>query len=104
MLSESVEAEIISRLSKLQDLNKVILFGSQARGTADRHSDVDLILLLNYFDDQLKVTHIARELLDEIEQAFDIIVMTPEEYDEDSSFPGSVSRYASKEGRILYAA
>jgi hypothetical protein len=32
----------------------------------------------------------------------DIIVLTPDEYEVDKDIPGMITRYVSKEGRLLY--
>ncbi|PIP76847.1 MAG: DNA polymerase subunit beta, partial [Ignavibacteria bacterium CG22_combo_CG10-13_8_21_14_all_37_15] len=45
MLSETTVTQIKEILLSGLQLNKIILFGSQARGTADERSDVDLLVL-----------------------------------------------------------
>jgi uncharacterized protein len=94
-------AEILGRKFKARE---VILFGSQARGTANRHSDVDLLVVCpvrrNRYD---LMTAMGRAIADQ-EFAKDIVVMTPREFDEDKLIPGTVARPAWKEGRILYEA
>jgi len=42
MVSEETLTEITKRLINGFHPDKIILFGSQARGTADKHSDVDI--------------------------------------------------------------
>ncbi|MHB9012120.1 MAG: nucleotidyltransferase family protein, partial [Ignavibacteriaceae bacterium] len=42
MLSEIVKNQIKERLLEKFDPEKIILFGSQSRGTADERSDVDI--------------------------------------------------------------
>ncbi|MFQ6098815.1 MAG: nucleotidyltransferase domain-containing protein, partial [Armatimonadota bacterium] len=42
---EAVLKEIVRRIVQAYDPDKVILFGSFARGTAARHSDVDLAVI-----------------------------------------------------------
>ena len=74
MLTNETKSEIKNRLLEKFALKKIILFGSQARGTADNKSDI----------------------------AFDIIAVTPEEYNRDKNIPGTIARYASKEGIIIY--
>ncbi|MGD1008341.1 MAG: nucleotidyltransferase domain-containing protein [Ignavibacteriaceae bacterium] len=45
-------------------LEKIILFGSQARGTADNKSDVDLLIIASGFNDRFKIMReIRRSLL-----------------------------------------
>lgn len=33
---------------------------------------------------------------------FDVIILTGEEFERDKKYPGTIARYASKEGVILY--
>jgi hypothetical protein len=40
--------------------------------------------------------------LAELDYAFDVLVSTPEEFERDRRIPGTVSRYADKEGKVLY--
>lgn len=67
---------------------RILLFGSHARGTADEHSDVDLIVVCETdkrFLDRLAELY----LLWDLPLAVDILAYTPEEFDrlrEESAF------------------
>ncbi len=83
---------------------RIILFGSHARGTADEHSDVDLLIVC-------PLVRRRRDLMVAMDQALrglgfarDIVVLTPEEFERDRHIPGTVARPAWREGRILYDA
>ena len=43
-----------------------------------------------------------RQLLLPINHAFDVIVLTKAEFEKDNKYPGTVARYATKEGIIMY--
>jgi len=45
MLNESVKKQIKERFLSKFNPDKIILFVSQARGTADERSDVDLLII-----------------------------------------------------------
>jgi len=45
MVSDSVVKSITNRLVESFDPEKIILFGSVARGTADEHSDMDILVI-----------------------------------------------------------
>jgi predicted nucleotidyltransferase len=80
----------------------IILFGSQARGTADDRSDVDILVVCSF---EGKRRHLMLEMdraLGGLDNAFDVLILTPEEYQRDSRIPGTVGRYAYKEGKVLY--
>jgi predicted nucleotidyltransferase len=104
MLNKKVIEGINKRLKGMPEVQKIILFGSQARKTSDAKSDVDLIVISKDFNDRFEMTRNIRKKLGGLEFAFDIIVMTSEEFESDREIPGTIARYASKEGKILYAA
>ena len=81
---------------------RIILFGSQARGTADARSDVDLLVIL-------PVRGKRRHLIVEMDRALnglgiarDIVILTPREFERDRFIPGTVARPADTEGKVLY--
>jgi len=104
MLSNETKSEIKKRLLEKFELKKIIIFGSQARGTADDKSDVDLLVVASDFKDRYKIMRELRRSLLEMDYAFDIIAVTPEEFNRDKNIPGTIARYASKEGIIIYEA
>ena len=81
---------------------RIILFGSHARGTADEHSDVDLLIVASFKGKRRTVVVEIDRALRGIGFARDIVLLTPEEFERDREIPGSVARPASKEGKILY--
>jgi uncharacterized protein len=102
MVSEQVLREATRRLVQRFAPDKIILFGSQARGTADARSDVDLLVVCS-LERRRRDLMVAMDLaLDGLGIARDIIVLTPEEYERDRAIPGTVARPASLEGRVLY--
>lgn len=83
---------------------RIILFGSYARGTADEHSDVDLLVVTEQAIRKNRIKMMA-EMISEIDGLGfpkDVVVITPEEYETDKDIPGTIARYVSKEGRLLY--
>jgi len=102
MISNETLLKVKERLVDGFVPNKIILFGSQARGTADNRSDVDILVVCSF---EGKRRHLMLEMdraLSGLENAFDVLILTPEEYQRDSRIPGTVGRYAYKEGKILY--
>lgn len=92
--------------TKNVNVSKIILFGSQARGSASVGSDVDIVLVSKDFG--RKNIYQRLEMIKDAEIAtikkfmipFDIIMMTPEEFRSGSSL---VSEFAKK-GTVLTAA
>jgi predicted nucleotidyltransferase len=81
---------------------RIILFGSQARGTADARSDVDLLVICRIAGRRRPLVVAMDRSLHGLGFARDIMVLTPEEFERDRHIPGTVARPASLEGRVLY--
>lgn len=102
MISEKKIQEAIQRLAEIFHPQKIILFGSQARGSRDEHSDVDLLVVCPFQGSRRALMVAMDRTLSGIGFARDIIVLTPEEFDRDRHIPGTVARPAWKEGKVLY--
>jgi predicted nucleotidyltransferase len=103
MVSDEIIDVIRKRLVEAFAPERIILFGSQARGMADERSDVDILVICSFAG---KRRHLMLEMdraLDDLDYAFDILILTPEEFQRDCHIPGTIGRYAQQEGRILYA-
>lgn len=91
----------ILRLLKQYDPEKVILFGSFARGSSDQFSDIDLIIIKKTrrrFIDRIKdVLMIIKP-----NYAIDILVYTPEEFKKMLSQGNPFLEYVMKEGKVIY--
>jgi len=87
-------------------VNKVILFGSQARGTANMDSDIDILVVSEDFRNKgifgrAKLTKDAEiRTIRKFLVPLDILTMTPEEYESKASI---IAEHAKK-GRVVYAA
>ena len=81
---------------------QIILFGSQARGDADRDSDIDLLVVFSELTDKRKTALDIGRALADVPVAKDILVSTPEELERNRTRIGSVLRYAQQEGKILW--
>ncbi len=102
MISNEILFEVRQRLVDGFAPDRIILFVSQARRTADDRSDVDILVVCSF---EGKRRHLMLEMdraLGGLKNAFDILILTPEEFRRDSHIPGTVGRYAYKEGKILY--
>jgi predicted nucleotidyltransferase len=90
----------IQRLQNNLDPEQIILFGSWARGTATRHSDIDLFILLD--TDQSPLERIGRVLniLWDAPRPLEVIVYTPAELACRRDLP--FLRQLLQEGKVLY--
>jgi len=67
-------------------------------------SDVDILVLIQNINDRYSLMNELRRELLPLNYAFDVIAITPEEFERDRYIPGTISRYASLEGEIIYEA
>ena len=102
MISNETLLKVRERLVDGFHPEKILLFGSQARGTADDRSDVDILVVCIF---KGKRRHLMLEMdraLGGLDNAFDVLILTPEEFQIDSLIAGTVGRYASQEGKVIY--
>lgn len=79
---------------------RVILFGSAARGESDPHSDVDLILIKRTRKPFLRrLVEVARLVTD---LRVDLFVYTPEEFERMRLEGNPFIERVLKEGRVVY--
>jgi len=102
MVNQQTLQEVTRRLVEGFQPLRVILFGSQATGSADKRSDVDLLVICHVDGDRAELTLAMDRSLRGLRLARDIVVLTPEEFERDRDIPGTVARPASREGRVLY--
>ncbi len=81
---------------------RVILFGSHARGDAGPHSDVDLLVVLREVSDARGAAVAIRRVLVDLPLSKDIVVTTPEELARRGHIVGTLWRPALREGKVLY--
>lgn len=86
---------------KMYQPQKVILFGSYAKGTNDQYSDIDLVIIKNTrrrFLDRIK------DVIEIIKPSFaiDILVYTPREFQKMFSEGNLFVESVIREGKVVY--
>jgi predicted nucleotidyltransferase len=94
MVSDEILRIATERLVQEFQPRRVILFGSHARGTADAHSDVDLLVVCPVSGSRRALMVAMDRALGGLGFARDVIVLTPEEFEIDRHIPGTVARPA----------
>ena len=102
MVAEEVLREATRRLVEQFEPLRIILFGSQARGTADERSDVDLLVVCRVDGKKRDLMVAMDRALNGLGIARDIIVLTLEEFERDRHILGTVAGPAWQEGKVLY--
>ncbi|MBI4544763.1 MAG: nucleotidyltransferase domain-containing protein [Gemmatimonadetes bacterium] len=93
---------IRERIEREFQPERVVLFGSYARGTAQRGSDVDILVVLREVADKRAAAIAIRRSLVDLAIAKDILVSTPQEIAERGHLVGTVLRSPLRDGKILY--
>ena len=96
-------AEMVRRIVQHCDPDQIILFGSQARGTAHVDSDVDLLVVMPVEGSKRAKQVELRCILHDIAVPKDIIVIRPEEFERRRDIVGTVVWPAVREGKVLHA-
>lgn len=102
-LEQSTLDEIIRRVVEVADPERIILFGSAARGEMGPHSDVDLLIVKDGADALDLMFRIYRRLYG-VGVAVDAIVVSPEDVARYKECHALVIRPALLEGRVVYGA
>lgn len=94
--------EMVERIVKRFDPLRIILFGSFARGEAQRWSDIDLLVILPSAPDRRETTIDILRSLSDSPIPVDIIVTDPEQIARRGNQIGTVLRPALRDGKVLY--
>ena len=84
------------------DPERVILFGSHARGKAGRHSDVDLLVVMRGEAEAGRGNPVRRAIAERFVLPVDVIIRSPEAIAQQRQDPYSLIHKALKEGEVLY--
>jgi predicted nucleotidyltransferase len=102
---ESIQEKIdkmVHRIVKKFKPEKIVLFGSYARGTPKRDSDVDLLVIMPISGSKREKRIEIGVALHDIRIPKDIIVATPDEVERRKNLVGTIIRPALEEGKVLY--
>ncbi|MGB2774536.1 MAG: nucleotidyltransferase domain-containing protein [Anaerolineae bacterium] len=94
---------MVERLVARFDPEQIILFGSQARESANPVSDVDLLVIMPFSGSKRAKQLEMRVALRDITIPKDIILATPDEVTRRRDIVGTIIRPALREGKVLYA-
>ena len=94
--------EITRRIIQVCHPEKIILFGSHARGTATRDSDLDLLIVVSQVkhprQERVRIRRALRGTLVPV----DIFLVTPQQLERLRHLPGFIYRTALQEGKVIY--
>jgi len=94
--------EIVGRIVEAARPERVLLFGSAARGTTGPQSDLDFLVIKAGRYNPRKVAGDIYLRLRGIARAVDLVVVTPQQVEMYRDSPYSVVYPALREGRVVY--
>ena len=103
MLDQAILDDIIRRIVEVAQPEKIILYGSAARGDMNRHSDVDLLVVKEGADALDLMGQIYRNLRG-VGAAVDAIVVSPQDMERYKGSHALVIKPALREGKVVYEA
>ncbi len=96
--------EIVRRIVEVAHPDRIILFGSAARGELGPDSDLDLLVVKRGIDHRGRLAEQIYMKLGGVGVGVDIVVATPEDVEYLKDRVGSIIKPALREGREIYAA
>ena len=100
--SEPDLGDIVRRITEQFSPDKIILFGSRARGDAGPDSDTDLLVLFPEVEDPRKRAVELYLALTDFRGPKDIVVSTTYRFERYRNVANTVYWPASREGKVLY--
>jgi uncharacterized protein len=101
-LKPRVLSDIVRRVADAARPEKIMLFGSAARGEMGPNSDVDLLVVKRGKFNRRRLTAKIYDQLYGAEAAVDVVIVTPEEVQHYCNAPCLAIFAALREGRVVY--
>ena len=102
MTDQAIVDTMVERIVTRFRPARILLFGSRARGTDNRWSDVDLLVVMDEVEDKRRAAVEMGRALGDLSVSKDIVVTTHEEIARRGHVVGSVLRAALREGKVVY--
>ena len=99
---DSALQKAVDIIVKVADPDKIILFGSHARGDNRKDSDYDLCVLKHDVEHRRKLAQKLYVSLCDVSIPIDVIVQTPERFDELKNQSFLVYKEIAKDGVVIY--
>ncbi len=101
-IETEVLPEVIRRIVKVAQPEKIILFGSAARGEIRANSDLDLLVVARPGTHRRRLAQAIYQDLIGVGFPVDVVVVTQEDIEHYGSSVGLVLEPALREGRVVY--
>jgi uncharacterized protein len=102
VIDPEVIGQVLERIKERFQPEKIILFGSYARGNATEESDVDVLIVAETGLTSKERFSAVSRLLRDYPASFDVIFKTPEEYERNRGVVNQIVYFADKYGKVVY--
>lgn len=96
--------ELVRCIVEVAKPDRIILFGSAARGQMGPDSDLDVLVVKSGIEHRRRLAQDIYMNLPELGVGVDVIVLTPEDIEAQRASVGSIVGPALEEGRVIYGA
>ena len=93
---------LVDAIIRLIDPERIILFGSAARGQAGPESDLDLLVVVPDGTDERRTAMMLYEKIRGVGRPFELLLATPENLTRYKESPGLIYGRILREGKELY--
>jgi predicted nucleotidyltransferase len=102
-LAPELSTEIVRRVTEIAQPDRIILFGSAARGQMSPDSDVDLLVVKSGVQHRRRLAQQIHRNFFGLGVAIDVIVVSPEDLARQKDSVGTIVSPALAEGHEIYA-
>ena len=102
MIDKTTIANIVIRIAKSVNPDKIYLFGSYANGHANEDSDIDLLVVKESSEPKYIRRIEIQRLLIGSKLPVDIVVYTNDEFEKEKTTPYSFVNSAIQEAKLMY--
>jgi len=95
---------LVRRIVEVARPDRIVLFGSAARGEMGPDSDLDVLVVKSGVEHRRRLAQDIYMNLSGVGVGVDVIVLTPEDIEAQRDSVGSIVGPALDEGRVIYAA
>jgi uncharacterized protein len=103
-LDDNLVSQVVERILKVVEPERIILFGSAATSTMTRDSDIDLLVIERGFGSEREESIRLRKALSDMDIPVDVFAMTSERFEETKEVIGGLAYPANKYGKVIYEA
>lgn len=101
-INDPLVESVVQRIAEAIQPEKIILFGSKAKGTARQDSDIDLLIIKDAMQSKRDLKLRIRRLFPHQNFSMDLFVLTTEEFQKQQRVANTIARSAVQEGKVCY--